>query len=106
MNTSEIIQPHHLSRQALIYVRQLSPGQVLNHRESLDLQYALRERPCQSGWDPGSIAVIDTDLGLTGNPFDSHKGCRSKSRADKSFAALRLCEAAAPTDESVAIAPP
>jgi DNA invertase Pin-like site-specific DNA recombinase len=74
MNTSEIIQPHHLSRQALIYVRQSSPGQVLNHRESLDLQYALRERPCQSGWDPGSIAVIDTDLGLTGSSATGRPG--------------------------------
>ncbi len=74
MTASELIQPHHLSRQALIYVRQSSPGQVLNHRESLDLQYALRERPCLSGWDPGSIAVIDTDLGLTGSSATGRPG--------------------------------
>lgn len=65
MITSELVQPHHRSRQALIYVRQSSPGQVLNHRESLELQYALRQRPLESGWDPGSIIVIDRDLGLT-----------------------------------------
>jgi DNA invertase Pin-like site-specific DNA recombinase len=74
MTTSEVVQPHHLSRQALIYVRQSSPGQVVNHRESLDLQYALRERPRQSGWDPGSIAVIDTDLGLTGSSAAGRPG--------------------------------
>ena len=45
MNRSELIQPHHLSRQALIYVRQSSPGQVVNHKEGLELQYALQERP-------------------------------------------------------------
>ena len=74
MTTSEVIQSHHLSRQALIYVRQSSPGQVVNHRESLDLQYALRERPRQSGWDPGSIAVIDTDLGLTASSAAGRPG--------------------------------
>jgi DNA invertase Pin-like site-specific DNA recombinase len=74
MSTSELIQPHHLSRQALIYVRQSSPGQVANHRESLELQYALRERPRQSGWDQGSIAVIDTDLGLTGSTAAGRPG--------------------------------
>jgi DNA invertase Pin-like site-specific DNA recombinase len=74
MTASEVVQPHHLSRQALIYVRQSSPGQVVNHRESLDLQYALRERPCLSGWDPGSIAVIDTDLGLTGSNATGRPG--------------------------------
>jgi len=74
MTTSELIQPHHLSRQALIYVRQSSPGQVMNHRESLDLQYALRERPCLNGWDPSSIAIIDTDLGLTGSSAAGRPG--------------------------------
>jgi hypothetical protein len=64
MITSEVIQSHHLSRQAIIYVRQSSPGQVVNHKESLELQYGLRERPRQSGWDTGSIAVIDTDLAV------------------------------------------
>jgi len=67
MTTSELIQPHHLSRQAVIYVRQSSPGQVVNHQESLKLQYALQERPRQCGWDLNRIAVIDTDLGLTGS---------------------------------------
>ena len=74
MTTSEVIQPHHLSRQALIYVRQSSPGQVVNHRESLDLQYALRERPRLNGWDASSIAVIDTDLGLTGSSAAGRPG--------------------------------
>src|SRR5712692_877254 len=74
MNTSELIQPHHLSRQALIYVRQSSPGQVVNHKESLELQYALQERPRHSGWDQGSIAVIDTDLGLTGSTAAGRPG--------------------------------
>jgi len=49
MLTSELVQPHHLSRQAVIYVRQSSPNQVLTHQESLRLQHALRQRAEQLG---------------------------------------------------------
>jgi DNA invertase Pin-like site-specific DNA recombinase len=74
MTSSEVIQPHHLTRQAIVYVRQSSPGQILNHQESLKLQYALQERPRHFGWDPSSIAVIDTDLGLTGSTATGRPG--------------------------------
>ena len=47
MNTSYLIQPRHLDRRAVIYVRQSSPNQVLNNQESRRLQYALRERAAQ-----------------------------------------------------------
>ncbi len=43
------IQPHHRDRLAVVYVRQSSPQQVLEHRESTALQYALRgaaQYPC------------------------------------------------------------
>ena len=65
MNTSEHIQPLHLSRQALVYIRQSSPNQVLKHQESLELQYGLRERAADCGWHPSQIRVIDVDLGIT-----------------------------------------
>src|SRR5262249_853744 len=74
MITAEVIPPHHLSRQAIISVRPSSPGQVVNHKESLELQYALRERPRPSGWGAGRIAVIDTDLGLTGTSAAGRPG--------------------------------
>ena len=38
MTTSELITPRHLSRKALIYIRQSSPQQVLNNQESLRMQ--------------------------------------------------------------------
>ena len=50
MNTSELILPRHLDRQAMIYVRQSSPSQVLTNKESQRLQYALRERAVALGW--------------------------------------------------------
>jgi DNA invertase Pin-like site-specific DNA recombinase len=67
MTTSEHIQPHHLQRHAVVYPRQSTPQQVLNHQESLRLQYALTERACAFGWDASDVQVIDDDLGVTGS---------------------------------------
>ena len=58
---SEKIQPHHLERKALLYVRQSSAHQVLHNRESGALQYAMRDRLTALGWS--EIEVIDEDLG-------------------------------------------
>ena len=66
MSTSELITPHHLTRKAIIYIRQSSPHQVLTNQESLRLQYALRERAIELGWRTEEIEIIDGDLGLSG----------------------------------------
>ena len=66
MNTFDLIQPRHLARRAVIYVRQSSPNQVLNNKESQRLQYALRQRAIELGWHERDVQVIDTDLGITG----------------------------------------
>src|SRR4051794_3284871 len=58
---SEKIRPHHLERKALLYVRQSSAHQVLHNRESIALQYAMRDRLTVLGWS--EIEVIDEDLG-------------------------------------------
>ena len=65
MSTSELITPHHLTRKAIIYIRQSSPHQVLTNQESLRLQYALRERAVELGWRTEEIEIIDGDLGLS-----------------------------------------
>src|SRR5438128_10299394 len=74
MTTSELIQPAHRNRQAVVYIRQSSPQQVINHQESLKLQYALSERARQFGWHPDSIKVNDADLGLTGSTAAGRPG--------------------------------
>jgi hypothetical protein len=61
-NRSDLITTQHLSRRALVYIRQSSPQQVLTNQESLRLQYALRQRAQDLGWPPERIEVIDTDL--------------------------------------------
>lgn len=74
MNTSDLIQARHLSRRAVIYVRQSSPNQVLNNLESQRLQYALRERARQLGWSDADIVVIDVDLGRTAATTEGRAG--------------------------------
>ena len=60
------ITPRHLAQQALIYVRQSSPTQVLRHPESARRQYALAERAQRLGWPAEQITIIDDDQGKSG----------------------------------------
>ena len=74
MNTSELVQPRHLNRQATIYVRQSSPNQVITNKESQRTQYALRDRAAALGWHKQDIEVIDADLGRSGATTDGRAG--------------------------------
>lgn len=65
MSISETVTPQHLTRKAIIYIRQSTPHQVLTNQESSNLQYALRQRAISLGWRDQDIEVIDSDLGLT-----------------------------------------
>lgn len=58
---SEKIKPHHWERKAILYVRQSSLYQVTHNEESRRLQYAMRDRLQQLGWQ--EIEVVDEDLG-------------------------------------------
>ena len=58
------ITPEHLARQAVVYIRQSTPDQVVHNLESKRRQYNLPERARQLGW--GDVAVIDDDLGRSG----------------------------------------
>ncbi len=51
--TPSKIRAAHLERLAVVYVRQSSVQQVLEHRESTALQYALRSRAMNWGWPAG-----------------------------------------------------
>lgn len=72
--TSDLVKAHHLCRKAAIYIRQSSPHQVLTNQESLRLQYALRQRAVNFGWDEGSVEVIDADLGQSGSSIINRTG--------------------------------
>lgn len=60
---SDKIRSTHLERKAIVYLRQSSPKQVREHRESTNRQYALRERAILLGWNADAVEVIDEDLG-------------------------------------------
>src|ERR687884_1159708 len=71
---SELVTARHLSRKAVVYLRQSHPQQVLNNQESLRLQYALRQRACDLGWDEADVEVVDVDLGLSGAAANHRRG--------------------------------
>ena len=58
------ITSEHLSRSAMVYVRQSKPDQVRNHMESQRWQYGLEKRARQLGWS--DCVFIDDDLGRSG----------------------------------------
>jgi hypothetical protein len=68
------IRPEHLDRAAVVYVRQSSRQQVLDHSESTRLQYGLAERAVALGWARSQVVVIDDDLGVSAATADSRKG--------------------------------
>src|SRR2546427_10383534 len=61
------IQPTHCDRLAYVYVRQSTPIQVLENRESTERQYQLQTRAIALGWPPNRVEVIDEDQGRTGS---------------------------------------
>jgi DNA invertase Pin-like site-specific DNA recombinase len=71
---SEHVTARHLSRKAVIYIRQSTPNQVLSNQESTRLQYALRQRALELGWHDHDIEVIDADLGLSAQTTSHRQG--------------------------------
>jgi DNA invertase Pin-like site-specific DNA recombinase len=72
--SQEKIRAEHRDRAAVVYVRQSSRQQVLEHSESTRLQYALADRAAALGWARSRIVVIDDDLGVSAATADSREG--------------------------------
>lgn len=68
------LKPWHLSRRAIVYVRQSSPQQVQEHRESTARQYALADRAAAMGWPRQQVLVIDEDQGQSGDSIAGREG--------------------------------
>ena len=71
---TEKIHPWHLDRLAIVYVRQSTPQQVLDHQESTRLQYGLVARARDLGWAADRVVVIDDDLGKSGAHAEGRLG--------------------------------
>ena len=74
MSEPSKVKPTHTRRTAVVYIRQSSPHQVENNRESTARQYALVERACELGWTREQITVIDEDLGISGSSAINRSG--------------------------------
>jgi DNA invertase Pin-like site-specific DNA recombinase len=64
----------HLSRRAVLYVRQSSLKQVIHNTESAIRQYDLRGKAIALGWDAGQVTVIDIDQGQSGASAADREG--------------------------------
>jgi DNA invertase Pin-like site-specific DNA recombinase len=68
------IQTRHLDRLAIVYVRQSSPQQVLENRESRERQYALAQFAQRLGWPAERVVIVDEDQGRSGKSADKRSG--------------------------------
>jgi DNA invertase Pin-like site-specific DNA recombinase/transposase-like protein len=68
------IQNQHLDRLAIVYVRQSSPQQVLENRESRERQYALAQFAQRLGWPAERVVIVDEDQGRSGKSTDRRSG--------------------------------
>src|SRR5260370_14138929 len=72
-STSKILD-RHLDRLAMVYVRQSSPQQVIENRESRERQYALAEFAQRLGWPAERGVIVDEDQGQSGKSADNRSG--------------------------------
>jgi DNA invertase Pin-like site-specific DNA recombinase len=71
---TEKICPRHWERLAVVYVRQSTMQQVLEHQESTRLQYGLVRRAIAWGWPEARVLVIDDDQGRSGTSAEGRHG--------------------------------
>ena len=68
------VHDEHRAKLAIVYVRQSTQHQVLEHRESTARQYALADRAVALGWPRASVVVIDDDQGQSGSSAEGRVG--------------------------------
>src|SRR5437588_12955686 len=68
------LSDRHLSKLAIVYVRQSSTQQIFDHQESRARQYALADYAATLGWPRERIVVIDDDQGRSGRSAEQRPG--------------------------------
>jgi DNA invertase Pin-like site-specific DNA recombinase len=74
--TSGKIGKEHLSREAIVSIRQSRPHQIRDNRESGERQYNLVKRAAALGWPAGSVTTVDEDQGRTATVAEHRHGFR------------------------------
>jgi DNA invertase Pin-like site-specific DNA recombinase len=68
------VRDQHRARKAIVYIRQSSPQQVAENKESTARQYALADVASALGWPRDRIEVIDRDQGHSGQTAEGRPG--------------------------------
>ena len=68
------LKEHHLERLAVVYIRQSTIQQVVEHQESTRMQYGLIERAQSLGWSAERVLTIDEDQGKSGSSAEERLG--------------------------------
>jgi len=68
------IRDHHFLHKAIVYVRQSSPQQVAEHKESTARQYALADVAIALGWTRDRVEIVDADQARTGQRVEGRPG--------------------------------
>jgi DNA invertase Pin-like site-specific DNA recombinase len=68
------ITDRHSNKLAIVYVRQSSPQQVFDHKESRERQYAMADHAASLGWPRDRVLVIDEDQGRSGKTTGQRLG--------------------------------
>jgi DNA invertase Pin-like site-specific DNA recombinase len=71
---STIVKDHHLTRKAVIYIRQSTEHQVLSNQESALMQRAMRDHALKLGWPEPLIEIIESDTGQSGRSRFGREG--------------------------------
>jgi DNA invertase Pin-like site-specific DNA recombinase len=74
LRSTSKIRDQHLDRLAIVYVRQSTPQQVLENRESRERQYALAQFAQRLGWPAERVIIIDEDQARSGKSADHRSG--------------------------------
>ena len=74
LRSNSKIQDRHRDRLAIVYVRQSTPQQVLENRESRERQYALAQFAQRLGWPAERVMIVDEDQGQSGKSADNRSG--------------------------------
>src|SRR5579883_523114 len=68
------IQPWHLERLAVVYIRQSSPYQVINNKESAEVQANFRNVAVAWGWPASRVVVLDDDQAHSATSAEGRTG--------------------------------
>jgi DNA invertase Pin-like site-specific DNA recombinase len=68
------IEPWHLQRLAVVYVRQSSQHQVINNKESAEVQANLRNSAVAWGWPLTRVVTVNEDQGQSGTSAEARTG--------------------------------